>query len=1143
MPVATMDDKQPVYATYSDIEHVLARPQMYVGRREITHCRGPSFAFGESDKSLTPTFYDAITSPLLEKVFDEVLVNAMDASIEDSTVTKISVSIDRESGLITVVNDGAGIPVRPMSDDVSDLVPTVIFGKLRSSSKFDDARESLTGGMNGVGVKLTNIWSDPSKGFTVRTLHPGTRREFSQTWTDHMRATAGPKTKANANKKGWVEVTFTPDYSALGIALPLDACVVEMLHARVFDACACTHPRVRVLLDARPIPLKGAAQYAAASFGAKPLGHDVVRVGDVDRLEVYVADDAAGRSLWLVNGQRTRGGGTIMDDVIRKVTKILTARARERAKNDTVSVRPALVKESMGFVVVARIPNARFTSQEKDVLESPASKWGFSWAPSKAFVAAVEKSRLVGLAMEAHATTDERKTKTAVRRITQPPKLDPALRAGKKGAKCTLILTEGDSAKATVVAAIDVIGRDSYGIFPLRGKPISGYNPKLYENEEVKAILSILHIDPFKKTWTEAEIDALPYSAGVLVVADADVDGRHITGLVLCLMQRLVPDILRQRPHFVRKFASPIMQAHVRGATHSFLTEQEYDRWREAQDAATLAHARIDYFKGLGSWSSSDARRFFARFREHTMALALRDECLGALKLFFDPTQSNQRKGILTGRDFSQLSLDYSRGECTITDFLHREMIHFSADDLVRSIARLDSLKPGARKVMWGFRKRNYTTRVKVAQAGAGVAEISAYHHGETSLIETIVKLAQTHVGTNNLNLLIPKGQFGSRANQRTVHAAPRYIFCRLSPLFDLLCPRADDAVLPREVVDGITVEPTQYAPVVALPLINGVFGIGTGFSTSVPNYKPEDVIEATKALIHGGEAALRAVRLLPWYRGFYGEVLEVADKPGVFELRGKLETTRDTIRVTELPPGKWTTDFREHLKEVLVDGGIAVKPPINCGTEHRVHIEVTCDPEALAACRDKLPAMLGLHSIERTTNMWLWNVKGELEKFVTPHDIILACAAHRLEVYEARRAHQMAQLEEEIRVCAAKERFVREERDGVVVTRVADEEAIVAQLRARDYHAVSTSYEYLLEMQIRQKTDAALARLGAASARKCAELQALQATTPKDMWLSDIRALETRLKTSGLVRDEEDDGAKGVKRERIDDDDDGRKR
>lgn len=755
--LATTND--PVYETFTDLEHVLQRPHMYLGPCDKAENEGPTFKW-EGEK-LVPHKYVVTTSPVWEKLLDEALTNAMDAATEDSSVTRIAVGICAETGKICVHNDGRGVPVRPLNDQTSLLVPEVVFGQMRSSSHY--SADSFSGGMNGVGIKLANICSDPTAGFTVRTLHPDTKKSYEQTWTGHMSETTGPSVKASSNKRGWVEVCFTPDYARFGETLPLTEGIVEMLRARVYDACACTPPNVKVSLDGRPIPIRGASQYAALTFSpAKILAHDSVSVEGVVRFEVYVADGAGERSMWFVNGIRTRGGGTLQEHVVRKVADIMNTKARERSKNAVISVRPALIKERIGFVCHAKIAGARYPSQAKDALSTPVSKFGFVWSPSKAFVANIEKSSLIDDAIRSHATADEAKAKKAVKRKVLPSKYDPAIRAGKKGAQCTLILTEGDSAKATVVSAMDVIGRDHYGILPLRGKIINGMAntaTRLLENEEVKAIASILGIEPFREEWTDAEIDALTYSRGVMVVADADVDGTHITGLVVCLLMTICPAILKKRPTFVRKFASPILQARLDGNTMSFLTEKEFQVWRASQTADALRRARVDYFKGLGTWSSADARRFFARMPEHTLHLSHDgDVSVDTLRLFFDPGRADARKHMLIGYDEDTTpGLDYADDGCSIGTFLDREMIHYSLDDIARSIPSIDSFKPGARKVMWAFRKRGYTSRIKVAQAGAGVAEISQYHHGETSLIETICGLAQTHVGTNNLNLLVPK--------------------------------------------------------------------------------------------------------------------------------------------------------------------------------------------------------------------------------------------------------------------------------------------------------------------------------------------------------------------------------------------------
>lgn len=99
-----------------------------------------------------------------------------------------------------------------------------------------------------------------------------------------------------------------------------------------------------------------------------------------------------------------------------------------------------------------------------------------------------------------------------------------------------------------------------------------------------------------------------------------------------------------------------------------------------------------------------------------------------------------------------------------ISDFVNKELILFSMADNIRSIPSVaDGLKPGQRKILFACFKRNLTKEIKVAQLSGYVSEKTAYHHGEVSLAQTIVGLAQTFVGSNNVNLLDPNGQFGTR--------------------------------------------------------------------------------------------------------------------------------------------------------------------------------------------------------------------------------------------------------------------------------------------------------------------------------------------------------------------------------------------
>lgn len=154
--------------------------------------------------------------------------------------------------------------------------------------------------------------------------------------------------------------------------------------------------------------------------------------------------------------------------------------------------------------------------------------------------------------------------------------------------------------------------------------------------------------------------------------------------------------------------------------------------------------------------------------------------------------------------------------------------------DNIRSIPSVaDGLKPGQRKVIWSCFKRNLKKEIKVAQLSGYVSEHGQYHHGEQSLHTTIVNLAQDFLGSNNINLLMPNGQYGSRELGGKDAASARYIYTQLSPLTRLLFNAADDSLLKQQKEDNRPIEPETYLTIIPLVLVNGAEGIGTGLHYS----------------------------------------------------------------------------------------------------------------------------------------------------------------------------------------------------------------------------------------------------------------------------------------------------------------------
>jgi len=125
--------------------------------------------------------------------------------------------------------------------------------------------------------------------------------------------------------------------------------------------------------------------------------------------------------------------------------------------------------------------------------------------------------------------------------------------------------------------------------------------------------------------------------------------------------------------------------------------------------------------------------------------------------------------------------------------------------------------------------------------------------------------MAQNFVGSNNINVLEPIGMFGTRLQGGKDAASARYINTALSPLARAVFHPQDDHVLKYLEEDGESIEPEYYMPVIPIVLANGNIGVGTGWSSNIPNYNPRDLTKNIRKLMAGEEVE----QMKPWYRGF----------------------------------------------------------------------------------------------------------------------------------------------------------------------------------------------------------------------------------------------------------------------------------
>ncbi|ORY32816.1 DNA topoisomerase [Naematelia encephala] len=1118
------------YQKLTQLEHVLKRPDTYIGSVEAVTQQ--MWVVDVETKQMV--FRNTTYVPGFFKIFDEILVNAADNKINDPTMDTLKVAIDREKNQISVYNNGRGIPVE-MHKKEGVMIPELIFGHLLAGSNFDDDQKKLTGGRNGYGAKLANIYSLE---FTVETADKTNGKKYKQTWTDNMTKKGNPKITENKKGEEWTKITFTPDLKRFGMT-GIDDDIASLLQKRVYDMAG-TIRDIKVYFNDERLKIKGFKQYvemylnasseatAAASGGAGVTKPSVIYEVINKRWEVaFALSDGQPQQVSFANSIATTKGGTHVDMLSTQLANKLLEQIKK--KNKAAPVKPFQVKNHMWLFVNALIENPTFDSQTKETLTLKSSAFGSRAEISEEFVKKAAKSGIIDNVLTwAKFKQDQilKKSDGSKRtRISGIVKLEDANSAGGRNAKrCTLILTEGDSAKTLAVSGLAVVGRDEYGVFPLRGKLLNvreATHDSITKNVEIQHIKQILGL---KHNHDYATTDSLRYGH-LMIMTDQDHDGSHIKGLIINFLDHFYPSLLRI-PDFLVEFITPIVKVTKGKQEMSFYTMPQFEEWKEANNDGKGWTSK--YYKGLGTSTSKDAQKYFSDLDKHRLSFeTIKEEERVLIDMAFNKKKADDRKEWL--RQFKPGTfLDHDVSSVPISDFVNKELILFSMADNIRSIPSVaDGLKPGQRKVLFGCFKRNLTKEIKVAQLTGYVSEKTAYHHGEASLNMTIVGLAQSFVGSNNVNLLDPNGQFGTRIAGGKDAASARYIFTNVSRITRTIFHPADEGLLNYLTDDGMGIEPEVYLPTVPMVLINGADGIGTGWSTSIPNFNPVDVVDNLRRMMAGQEPE----KMHPWFRGFKGSIERVeADK---YKVSGTIEKISDTtVEITELPVRKWTQDYKEMLEE-MTTGTDKVPATVKDYEEHHtdlaVHFKVHMSEAAMKAAeteglekRFKMTTTIGL------SNMVCFDFNGKIKRYSSAEEILEDFYHKRLEYYGLRKQYLADELNKQFERLSNQARFVQMVIDRTLVVSKKKKADLVAELRELNFRpfpknkkakdegetepaleeedeGLASDYDYLLGMAIWSLTAEKVQQLLNERDGKEQELVILLKLSPQDIWNADL--------------------------------------
>ncbi len=1089
------------YQALSDIEHILLRPGMYIGSCELIEHE----TFIADIDSETPRIIKKKIqySAGLERIYEEILLNAFDHTVRDQTCNEIHVNIDQASGSITVMNNGNGIPV-VMKEELGCYIPEMLFGRLRSGSNFDESQERLTGGQNGLGGTLCVLFS---KHFELETVDSERKKHYVQSWSDNMSTKTEPVIKGT-RKKPFTRITFTPDLKYFNIEALSDD-IVMLMKKRLIDIGYASHASVKTYYNGKLISIK------------KP--EDYMKLYDHPEGEKFIVDDTCER--WsvgvilshdgfqhasFVNGIHTSIGGSHVDHVANQVAKEII----DKLKTKKIEVKPSDIKNKMFVFVKSAIVNPVFDSQSKECLKMAKTKFGSEFIMSDAFRKKLHSSSILKsmtMVSDTKKLKDLEKTSgVKTSRLTDMDTLEDATWAGTaKGLQTRLILTEGLSARTFAMSALNEIGRNQYGIFPLKGKLLNVRNvpiTRVSANEEIKNIVKILGLKYELTYEADADMNTLRYG-GVISLTDADADGYHISGLIINYFHHFWPKLIERG--YLSFCITPIVKVYKGKKVLEFYTLNKYEEWMKTAQQPY----KTKYFKGLGTSTAAEAREALKNINQKLIEFQRDDECDEHVSLAFNNKRSDDRKEWLMQRYDPNASIDRNERTVNVSDFINYELSHFSTYDCARSIPNLmDGLKPSQRKIIYVAMKNCVKNEMKVGQLGPLVSQLTDYHHGEQSLMDAIINLAQDYVGSNNVNLLLPLGGFGTRLQNGSDAASPRYIFTKLNPIATKIFDTRDSGLLKQLDSDGTKIEPQWYAPVLPMILVNGALGIGTGFSTSVLQYNPKDIAKYIAYKLNGKKPKRT---LMPWYRGFNGTIEKVGDGKYITYGVWKVDDTKRTLHITELPINVWTDNYKAFCEKMLAQKDGSLSDIIYGNTDTIVDIKFVFSKTGYETLKgltyEELVKNYGLSSKLSETNMYLFNSDGRIEKFADVYAIIDSYFEVRLDLYTKRREALIRQLQYEMLILKNKAKFITFVKDGRIDQRTMTEASLLAALQKdfdADPRSTSTDlgkFDYLISMTYRSFTNENKKKMEEAVKEKEKELKKLEAMTSEVMWLTDI--------------------------------------
>lgn len=1156
----------------SPFQHAYKRPGTYIGS-VVTSTQEVYLLRQDGVRRESVKFNTGLFN-IIREIGSNTLDNYFRSEDTDTPTKKISMHVNKPTGRITITNDGLHIPVELTEYEVKNdrtgktstetLYPAeMFFGDMLAGTNFDDDEKRKTSGQNGMGGKAANVFSTV---FEVVCADPVNKKIFEQIYTKNGSSRQTPTVKSFRAKNGYTKISFIPDYEYFSFpsttkkkfGITDDFIDVLKLYAAELSLAG-NGVRVEFKVEsselAEPVSqifsITNLEKYAKLWYPGITASKYVYVKGNLgDCLLLERPEDTLDDSLEtgmnhrsFVNGILTKDGGIHTNAWGRILVGGFVKKYNEKLNRGkaTGKVSANMVYPYIQIFVKLDVDNPVFTTQTKEQLSQVSNNKKYSPVPNgngdksefdAAVAAGIKKMSKWSFITRLRDTLSVKEVNSLKRKegaVKSKVRLDPnkgreAIKAGTAESKeCTLYITEGDSAKAFAMKGIGTMpnGWKYNGVLAIQGKlPNVSADKKAYgNNKEIQNIKELLGLRLGVKYSTEAERSTLRYGR-LCLLTDQDDDGFHIRGLLLNLIYVYFPALIKAG--FVICLNTAVAVAIPVGVRKKrtvgtdkqgkqvFYSNPELSTWLE-----TCNHkVRVNYFKGLASINPKDTPEYFSSPKIVSYFLGKHDA--DAMKKAFEKNKgdSDTRKDMLTSDVVKEFVYE---GQMHLSDFVYSQLIIFFKLTLGRSLPSFcDGNKVSQRKILFGIFSKNYKYPDKVSKVSGAIQEATPYHHGDASLHNTIVNMAQNYTGSNNINLLEPDGEFGTRACNGADHGSARYIKTMLSKMAHVVFQSVDEALYIREREDGDLGEYTWYLPVVPILLINGCRGIATGWASRIPSFNPTDIVTWLKKWM----TSKKRKPLKPWYRGFTGEInLIECENEDMYkwECIGRIDHLGGAkYRITEIPVEVKFAKVVEHLQKL--EYGDSTKKSKQ--TEKPVQLvkniqdESTVDTPCITfTCVNgftpDIATNFGVLKTTNTLNFVVLDRHSRPKRYTSPEEYLEEWCTLRLKYYSKRRDHLLKTWGVDLVRASNKFRFVSE-----VVDHTLDlnqpKNIVDNVLRETGYDLIEDTFDYLLSMQMRSMTVEKLAELKRELDTTKEKIDVLESKTASALWLEDLELFET---------------------------------